>query len=97
MIVFRVHLSIQTTSPPGTPIPIDNKKSGLQQLLSLTENRAFSYLSSRKYRKEITVIMFKRLKALYQQYKPYVRVDLVMYAVLILLIIMYFIISTVVG
>jgi hypothetical protein len=41
--------------------------------------------------------MFKRLKALYQQYKPYVRVDLVMYAVLILLIIMYFVISTVVD
>lgn len=35
--------------------------------------------------------MFKRLKALYQQYKPYVRVDLVMYAVLILMIIFYFI------
>lgn len=39
--------------------------------------------------------MFKRLKALYRQYKPYVRVDLIMYAVLILLIIIYFIVSTV--
>lgn len=39
--------------------------------------------------------MFKRLKEIYQQYKPYVRVDLVMYGVLILLIILYFIISTV--
>lgn len=39
--------------------------------------------------------MFKRLKELYQQYKPYVRVDLVMYGVLILLIVLYFIISTV--
>jgi hypothetical protein len=37
--------------------------------------------------------MFKRLKELYQQYKPYIRVDLVMYGVLILLIILYFIIS----
>jgi hypothetical protein len=37
--------------------------------------------------------MFKRLKELYQQYKPYVRVDLIMYLVLILLIIGYFIIS----
>lgn len=39
--------------------------------------------------------MFKKLKELYQEYKPYVRVDLIMYAVLILLIISYFIISTV--
>lgn len=39
--------------------------------------------------------MFKKLKELYQEYKPYVRVDLIMYAVLILLIIIYFIISTV--
>jgi hypothetical protein len=37
--------------------------------------------------------MFKRLKDLYQQYKPYVRVDLVMYGVLILLIFVYFIVS----
>ncbi len=37
--------------------------------------------------------MFRRLKELYQQYKPYVRVDLVMYGVLILLIILYFIFS----
>lgn len=40
--------------------------------------------------------MFKRLKALYNEYKPYVRVDLVMYAVLILLIVIYFIVSLVV-
>jgi hypothetical protein len=38
--------------------------------------------------------MFKRLKELYTEYKPYVRVDLVMYAVLILLIFLYFIFST---
>jgi hypothetical protein len=37
--------------------------------------------------------MFKRLKELYQQYKPYVRVDLIMYGVLILMIILYFIIT----
>jgi len=37
--------------------------------------------------------MLKKLKDLYQQYKPYVRVDLVMYGVLILLIILYFIFS----
>jgi hypothetical protein len=37
--------------------------------------------------------MFKKLKALYQAYKEYIRVDLIMYAVLILLIIIYFIVS----
>lgn len=35
--------------------------------------------------------MFKKLKDFYFQYKEYVRVDLVMYLVLILLIIIYFI------
>ena len=33
--------------------------------------------------------MFKRLKELYETYKAWVRVDLVMYAVMILLIILY--------
>ena len=35
--------------------------------------------------------MFKKVKELYQQYKAYVRVDLVMYGVMILLIVLYFI------
>jgi len=39
--------------------------------------------------------MFKKLKDIYQQYKEYVRVDLVMYGVMILLIILYFIYSVV--
>lgn len=39
--------------------------------------------------------MFRKIKELYQHYKPYVRVDLIMYGVLILLIILYFIVSTV--
>jgi hypothetical protein len=39
--------------------------------------------------------MFKKLKETYQQYKEYVRVDLVMYGVMILLIILYFIYSVV--
>lgn len=39
--------------------------------------------------------MFKKLKALYQEYKAYVRVDLIMYLVMILLIILYFIYSVV--
>lgn len=37
--------------------------------------------------------VFKRLKDFYRQYKPYVRVDLAMYGVLILLIILYFVFS----
>jgi hypothetical protein len=40
--------------------------------------------------------MFKKIWELYQQYKPYVRIDLMMYGVLVLLIIGYFIISTVI-
>lgn len=38
--------------------------------------------------------MLKRLKEFYHEYKPYVRIDLIMYAVLILLIIGYLIVST---
>jgi hypothetical protein len=41
--------------------------------------------------------MLRKLKELYKEYKPYVRVDLIMYGVLILLIILYFIISTITG
>ena len=37
--------------------------------------------------------MFRRLRDFYNQYKAYIRVDLVMYGVLILLIILYFIYS----
>lgn len=37
--------------------------------------------------------MFKKLKELYSQYREYVRVDLVMYGVLVLLIMIYFIIT----
>jgi hypothetical protein len=38
--------------------------------------------------------MFHRLKEFYQRYKSYVRVDLVMYGVMLLLIILYFIYNT---
>lgn len=41
--------------------------------------------------------MFKKLRDLYNEYKPYVRVDLIMYGVLILAIILYFIFSTIWG
>ncbi|HEY3406384.1 MAG TPA: hypothetical protein VGK59_23510 [Ohtaekwangia sp.] len=41
--------------------------------------------------------MFKNLKELYKRYKPYVRVDLVMYGSLILMIILYFIINSILG
>jgi hypothetical protein len=37
--------------------------------------------------------MIKKIKELYQEYRPYVKVDLIMYGVMILLIILYFILS----
>jgi succinate dehydrogenase hydrophobic anchor subunit len=41
--------------------------------------------------------MFGGLRDIYNKYKAYVRVDLVMYGVMILMIILYFIYSLVVG
>ncbi|SHG54072.1 hypothetical protein SAMN04488109_0736 [Chryseolinea serpens] len=41
--------------------------------------------------------MFRKLRELYREYKPYVRVDLIMYGVLILAIILYFIFASVFG
>jgi hypothetical protein len=38
--------------------------------------------------------MFKKIRELYNEYKPYVRVDLIMYASLLLMIFLYFIFST---
>lgn len=37
--------------------------------------------------------MLKKIRELYKEYKPYVRVDLIMYGVMVLLIILYFIFS----
>jgi hypothetical protein len=37
--------------------------------------------------------MIKKLKEFYKEYKPYIRVDLVMYGVMVLLIVLYFLIS----
>jgi hypothetical protein len=39
--------------------------------------------------------MFRKLRELYEEYKAYVRVDLILYGVLILMIILYFIVTTV--
>lgn len=41
--------------------------------------------------------MFRKIKELYREYKDYVRVDLIMYGVMILLIILYFIFTVVSG
>jgi hypothetical protein len=41
--------------------------------------------------------MFQKLRELYNEYKPYVRVDLIMYGVLILSIVLYFIFTAVFG
>lgn len=43
------------------------------------------------------MVMFRKLKEFYEEYKAYVRVDLVMYAVMILLIILYAIYTLVVD
>ncbi len=37
--------------------------------------------------------MIKKIKELYNEFKPYVRVDLVMYGVTLLLIALYFVVS----
>ena len=37
--------------------------------------------------------MIRKIKELYKEFKPYVRVDLIMYAVMVLLIVLYFVIS----
>ena len=37
--------------------------------------------------------MIKKIKELYKDFKPYVRVDLIMYGVIITLIILYFVVS----
>ena len=37
--------------------------------------------------------MLKKIKELYKDYKPYVRVDLIMYGVMVILIVLYFIFS----
>jgi len=39
--------------------------------------------------------MIRKIKELYKEFKPYVKVDLIMYGVMVLLIILYFILSTV--
>ena len=41
--------------------------------------------------------MIKKLKELYHAYKPYIRVDLIMYGVLLLSIIIYFIVSAIID
>ena len=41
--------------------------------------------------------MFKKLRDFYNEYKPYIRVDLIMYGVLILCIIIYFIVSAIID
>ena len=38
--------------------------------------------------------MIRKIKELYKGYKPYVRVDLIMYGVMILMIMLYFVVST---
>ncbi len=39
--------------------------------------------------------MIRKFKELYNEFKPYIKVDLIMYGVMITLIVLYFIISTI--
>ena len=41
--------------------------------------------------------MFKIIRELYKEYKPFVRVDLIMYAALIVMIFVYFIVTLLMG
>lgn len=38
--------------------------------------------------------MLKKIRELYKQYREYVRVDLIMYATLLLMIVLYFVVTT---
>ena len=58
---------------------------------SVTETAANSYLCGKIYRR--ILLMFKKIRELYKDFRPYVRVDLIMYGVMILLIILYFVLS----
>lgn len=65
-----------------------------------TDKYSNGYLCAKEFQTsclKVKYVMFKKLKELYNEYKPYVRVDLIMYGVLILSIILYFIFSTLFG
>lgn len=59
-----------------------------------TKKKINSYLCRRI--NSLIRLMFKKIKELYNEYKLYVRVDLIMYGVMILLIIFYFVFSIIV-
>ena len=59
----------------------------------LTDKVTNGYLHTEK--REHAKDMFKKIKELYKEYKPYIRVDLIMYAVLILMILVYVIVSAI--
>lgn len=59
-----------------------------RQIVTLAVGKGAAELQKRKK-------MLKKLRELYKEYKPYVRVDLIMYGVLILLIFIYFIVNVV--
>ena len=70
------------------------RRKQFSSLLSLTSKNSFAFICEICGKENFLFLkMFKRLKEFYQQYKEYVRVDLVMYGVMIVLIIFYFIYS----
>jgi hypothetical protein len=61
-------------------------------LCGFTPTGCLALLKNEKaYLENVSLPMLNKLQKLYSQYKDYVRVDLVMYAVLILLIMLYLI------
>jgi hypothetical protein len=80
---------------PSITIPLLRLRNLLSSdYTALTEKNGNGYLCDSKRKQQRYWRMFKRLKEFYEEYKPYIRVDIIMYAVLILLIILYFVIST---
>lgn len=65
---------------------------GAKQQSIHTENRRNSYLCRIINMSDRTMI--KKIRELYNDVRPYVRVDLIMYGVMILLIVLYLVVST---
>jgi hypothetical protein len=84
----------QTIVSQKTPIGQEKKYRGVIVLRLSRNNSQMVTLAAKDWLIfNRTLSMFKKLRDLYREYKPYIRVDLVMYGVLILLIIIYFIVK----
>jgi hypothetical protein len=84
---------LETTDFQSSPTTCEEFFLVFHLTLPLTDKFTNGYLHAEK--REHVKDMFKKIKELYKEYKPYIRVDLIMYAVLILMILIYVIVSTV--